>query len=76
MTYPLPDLIEPITEICQRLGLNPNHVRRLDLHAAEHRATVEIYLLNEHGKHYINDDGEPAIETRTYHRDHELSKTQ
>ncbi len=62
------DIHDPIYEIANRLGLEPNNVREIVFKPRSVVATV--YLLNGDGKkHIINidpndpDSGEPATET-------------
>lgn len=57
------DLSAPVTAICERLGLDPNQVGRIDIHPAT--VTAEVYLERD-GKKYITDDGNAAIERRSF----------
>jgi hypothetical protein len=57
------DIADPIREICERLGLQPSDVGRLDITPLECKA--EIFLNNAYGSKYIAADGGVAKETRT-----------
>lgn len=59
------DIAAPIDNICRQLGLNPHHVRRLDI--TLDNATAEIYELNEHGSKFTSlATHEPVISTKTF----------
>ena len=58
------DIAEPINEICERLGLAPKRVGRLDIKPGHLTATV--YRVNDKGDKYLDDTGEPAVETREF----------
>jgi hypothetical protein len=48
------NISDEITQICQKLGLYPNHVGRIDIYPSELRAEVLVYNLNEEGKKYVD----------------------
>ena len=61
------DLAEPVFAICERLGLHPNNVARLDIYPFRTVATV---YKERDGKKYTDESGDPVteiveLETRT-----------
>ena len=52
------DIWEPISVLCDALGLEPNNVRRLDMHLDYVEA--EVFDLRD-GHKFINEDGEASI---------------
>ena len=59
------DLHDPIFNICDRLGLKPNFVRRIDFYPSE--VIAEVYLPNENGaKHIDPETGGVAFETKRF----------
>jgi uncharacterized protein YlzI (FlbEa/FlbD family) len=59
LTY---DLHEPVFDILQRLGLEPESVARLDVTPRE--VVAEVYLLNENGKKYIDQESDEVAVKR------------
>lgn len=63
-TIDVHDLIE---QLCARLGLDPSYVSRIDIRPRH--ATVTLYRGRDGrcaGAKYIDDNGEPAVETLEY----------
>ena len=59
------DLTAEITSICEKLGVFPADVRRLDI--APRQIIVETYKKNENGNKYVDlDSGEAAVESETF----------
>lgn len=56
------DIHDPIYELSNRLGLEPNNVREIIFRPRS--ATAVVYLNNENGHKYVDPQtGEPATET-------------
>jgi hypothetical protein len=56
------DLADPVFEILSRLALEPDDVRSLSITRDE--VMVELFLRNERGKKYIDDDSEEVATRR------------
>jgi hypothetical protein len=59
------DISEPLTEICERLDLEPRLVSELVV--TPHSATATVMLANDDGKKYLDHDtGLVATRTQTF----------
>lgn len=60
-----PDISQPVRQLIERLGLNPDDVRALTIDASKRHVEATLYLRNEQGAKYVNENGEPALTTIT-----------
>ena len=64
-TATITDCADPVFDICERLGLEPDNVLELVVRPYDVRA--KLALLNENGAKYFDEDrGEVATTTRTF----------
>jgi hypothetical protein len=54
--------MELINDVCERLGLDPNFVRSIEI--TPRAIDVEVYLQNNEGAKHIGPDGRVATETK------------
>jgi len=52
-------VFEPVADLCERIGLEPNDVARFEIEP--NRLTVDVYLKNGDGKKYITELDGPAL---------------
>lgn len=48
------NISDEVTQICQKLGLYPSNVARIDIHPAELRAEIVVFELDDQGKKYVD----------------------
>ena len=66
------NISDEVTQICQKLGLYPSNVGRIDIYPSALRAEVLVFELNEDGKKYVVTDeaderyGQAATRTVTF----------
>jgi hypothetical protein len=59
-----PNIHSHTSAICKKLGLEPHLVRSMTVTPTNVEA--EVFLTDENGSKYIKDDGNVALETRTF----------
>lgn len=66
------NISDEVTQICQKLGLYPSNVGRIDIYPSALRAEVLVFNLNDDGKKYVDMDpdseqyGEASTRTVTF----------
>jgi hypothetical protein len=65
-TFRHEDVIRPVTEICEVLGLDPKNVRHIEMEPS--MINVTVYAKNEDGKYINPATGGLAVEQFTFYR--------